>query len=106
MPTNRTPIERPIQARITPELVEMYRRCLEIIEDGDDDVWEADGGRQREFHDVSLALHVGLGQKPWDYSVFSVSLNGPPRSWEYRDRHERAQQLRRALHEAALEQQA
>ena len=100
MPTNRRTIERPIQARITPELVELYRTCLEIWDAGLEDIPEAEGGRRAEFDDARWAIHVGLGLKPWEYHPLSVLPDGPPEKWQDLERYAQAQALRRALDEA------
>src|SRR5690242_1476622 len=102
MPTKRRPIARSTRPRITPELVELYRRCLEIIEAGQDEAWEDEGGRRRELLDAHVALMSGLGLRPWHYSPLWVSLDGPPAPHADPERHALAQQLRRAL-EAALD---
>ena len=102
MPTIRRRTTRQQQPKITPELVKLYRTCIEIIDAGQDKTWEAAGGRQRELLDTASELHTRLGLKPWDDNVLWVSLEGPPEKWEDPKRHRKAQDLRQAL-QAALD---
>jgi hypothetical protein len=104
MPTNRLPRARKRKARITPEVVALFKRAIAIEKDGDDEVWEADGGRCREYLDTSNQLRRLLGVRIWEPSVLDAAadmdLSGVPEhmlaGWT------RAMRLRRAL-EAALE---
>jgi hypothetical protein len=103
MPTNRTRRRRtphPDLPRITPELVKLYKRILEIRAAGLDDIWEDQGGRKREMYDARAELHRGLGLNPWHYSPTDVALDGPPNADEDPERHALAQELRRALEAA------
>ena len=100
MPTLRKRISRyPVAEKITPETVALYKRCIEIMAEGKDEIFEADGGRRREFIDARLALHQGLGLKPWHYDVLWVAPDRPRHAWEDADRYTLAQELRQALHE-------
>src|SRR5690348_1942357 len=102
MPTIRRRTTRQQQPKITPEIVELYRTCIEIIEAGQDKVWEGQGGRQRELLDTETALDAAFGLHPWEYSPLWVSIDGPPERGDDPARHEKAQQLRQAL-QAALD---
>jgi hypothetical protein len=45
---------------ITDEMIELYRRGREIIAAGDHEFWEEDGGRQREYLDLTKKLDWNL----------------------------------------------
>jgi hypothetical protein len=79
--------------RITPEMVELWRWQQSILDSGQDEVWEEQGGRQREWHNVTSALHSLLNLELWDSTVHSC--DGDPR----------VEPLRRALVEAAEAQE-
>ncbi len=55
---------------ITSEMLELFRRCREIVAAGDDRHWEDEGGHRREFLELSSQLHYQLGLKPWEDDVF------------------------------------
>lgn len=102
MATKRRPIERPFRARITPELIELWRRIRAIQAADLDEVWEDAGGRRREYLDATVELHGGLGLTPWHDSPAEVASEGPPPAWD-NGSYTIAQQWRRALEEAAAE---
>lgn len=104
MPSKRTPIDRPLVARITPEAVALFRQIEEILAAGLDETWEAEGGRRRECLDAEVRLHGLLGIQPWDEEPNHCSSNGPPPEWckgERAERYKKAQAWRRALEEAS-----
>ncbi|MBR1241584.1 hypothetical protein JQ620_15755 [Bradyrhizobium sp. AUGA SZCCT0274] len=77
----RTPKGRNFQ--ITPEAVELFRKILEIISAGDDDVWEEDDppGRRRKFQETEEALNRALGRThPWEESI-TYALSDDP-GWQ------------------------
>ena len=53
MATKRRPIDRPARMEITPEMVALFARGVEIEEAGATEDWEKDGGRRREYLDTS-----------------------------------------------------
>ena len=55
MSTKRTPIRRDRRAKLTPEIIEIWRRLCEIKADGDYVEWEP-VGRYREFMDLIPSL--------------------------------------------------
>jgi|SRR4051794_33921543 hypothetical protein len=70
---------------ITAEHVALYRWAKSIEESGDSEVWESDGGRQREFLNVTSALEQLVGLQLWDSSLFSENVqndavSGPVRA--------------------------
>lgn len=101
MPTKRTPVDRPIRARVTPDLVALWRRIMEIREAGLDGTPEREGGRQEEHLDALHRLDRGLGLRPWQDSPVDVPPHGKPPPWARRASYETAQIWRRALEEAA-----
>jgi hypothetical protein len=57
MPTNRTLINRPLRSQVTPHAVELLKRALEIEACDDDEFWEEDGGRKRDYLDITDQLN-------------------------------------------------
>lgn len=101
MPTTRTPRSINKRTRITSEIVALYRHVIELK--GGGDAWEDEGGTRRAYLDASLALHVALGRKPWDYDVEWCSEPDPPPTvtgeWRigmWRDAHALYKQLKSA----------
>lgn len=103
MTAKRTPLHRAQHARIGPEAIRLWRLICEIIEAGADEEWEENGGRRAEEQEAEVQLMTMLGLKPWHYSPAWVQSEGPPEPWEDPARHELAQQVRRALEVAAIE---
>ena len=97
MPTKRRAVERPLAVRLTPETVETFRRIEAIAAAGQHDLWEAEGGRRREWLDLHIALARALGLTPWHYLPTDVASEGGPGLWEDPERHSLAQRWRRAL---------
>jgi hypothetical protein len=86
MTTKRTPISRQSRLRITPEMVDLYRRGL------------------------ALELHRALGLRPWHPSPFDIELDDfpepegnfdPAMTWRESEPHIAA--IRRRLEEALAE---
>jgi hypothetical protein len=62
---------------ITNEIVELFRRGIEIIEADDHEIWEEDGGRQEEYGDIYRALQWRLlNLPPSSYGPLDVVLLG------------------------------
>jgi hypothetical protein len=61
--------------QITPEILQLFRRCLEMQANEDSEIWEANGGRRREYLDAWLALQQSLGLPPWHISP--CDIDGP-----------------------------
>jgi hypothetical protein len=104
MPTTRTPIRRPSRAtRITPETVQLFARAV-AIEDmpGATERWENEGGRRREYLDLSGALAQQLGLKPWHPSPLDVADERVPADLGEHQVNDwvTIQRLRKALWEA------
>lgn len=101
MVTNRKPIVRPRKAKITAEMIELFRRGEKIRKSKRDrEEWEADGGRRREFLDIDGRLSELLKRYPHECSPFDTI---PPaatllsfQTWP------EIQELRRQLLEAAF----
>ena len=75
MPTKRIPISRH-RKRVTPEMVEMFARGLQIMKSGAHERLEAEGGRRGEYIDIVKQIdwrHIG----PHAISVFDPMLDGP-----------------------------
>lgn len=62
MPSKRTPTGRRSKARITPEAVALFKRALALYDQ--QDAWEEDGGRRREYLEVTCDLQDVLGPHP------------------------------------------
>jgi hypothetical protein len=70
MSTKRTPISRRSRLRVTPQMLELFRRGLEVKAKGADR--DENGSKQEEYRETDLSLHRLLGLRPWHPSVFSV----------------------------------
>jgi hypothetical protein len=64
LPTNRTRVDRPVKAEISPEHVALYRRIMRL----------PDGDKRRA---LELELHRSLHLPPWFPEVTEVH-DGPP----------------------------
>lgn len=87
-------------------LIAQFQVLVEIW-NGDDEVeWEEQGGRRREFCDLSTAIHRALGRKPWQTDITSTLGQDTPPPWlpaaRIEDWHE-ARALRARLEQAAAE---
>jgi hypothetical protein len=92
LPTNRTRVDRPVKAEISPEHVALYCRIKGL----------RDGDKRRE---LELELHRSLHLPPWFPPVMQAHDGPPP--WPATTMAARlwpeAQALRRALERAAAE---
>jgi hypothetical protein len=89
MGTKRTPLNRVIKARITDEVIELFRR--------------ASGRRTADALTADLELFDRLGLKPWDESPVDATEENPPARYDAAAaaRWRRAWALRVAILEAA-----
>ncbi|MHC2839798.1 hypothetical protein [Bradyrhizobium diazoefficiens] len=96
MPTTRTPINRTSHARISPEATALFERGLDIQSCGDDDFWEADGGKRAEYIEINNRLHEMLNLKPWHPSPLDV-YGEPPADDQHPEYWRQMVKLRAAL---------
>lgn len=100
MTTKRTLLRRRPKP-VMSEALELYRRGVEIIEQGADEAWEEEGGRRREFGEIDVALQDRLGRRPWEWTIFEVDDGDPPPHRQSQvDDWYGAQRLRRQLQSA------
>ena len=66
MPTNRVRIKRAVRSRVTDEAIALLRFCEEIVATGQDETFEDEGGRRREYLDAHVALDSAVGVKLWE----------------------------------------
>ena len=78
MVTKRVPINRVIRTQITPQVVAQFIIASEIVDTGDQDEWEEEGGRAAEYRDLKLAIDKALGREPWQLSPLDVEPDGEP----------------------------
>jgi hypothetical protein len=104
MPARRTPIDRGRRVQITPAMVVLWKRGQEILATKDEQKWEEEGGRRREFLDLAVELHELLDRRPWEVDVFYVDAMRPSGDQDQGD-WVGAAAARRAL-VAALQQQS
>src|SRR5512139_908619 len=77
MPSKRTPTGRRSKARVTPEAVALFKRALALYDQ--QDAWEEDGGRRREYLEVTCDLQDVLGRTPWHENVLdTLGQEQPP----------------------------
>ena len=81
--------------RTLPAAVALFNRTLKIQANDDDEFWEEDGGRRREYLDISERLHVVLSLMPWQTSPIDVVGLRP--EWQGADDWKQAAELRAAL---------
>ncbi len=79
LPTNRTPIGRSPRWHITPEGAVLFNRAQEILACDDEQFYEEDGGRGREYLDISAQPNRALGQKAHEPSP--LNCEGEPPHW-------------------------
>jgi hypothetical protein len=77
MSTKRTPRRRDFKHRVTPEAMQLFDLCCAIQAAEDDDFWEDEGGRRREYLDARVRLREVVGLKPWDACPTDPDLDGP-----------------------------
>ncbi len=63
--------------KITPELIELWARLLDIRATDDDEEWEP-VGRRREYLDGTVELNRALGVRPWEESPVTAEDPEPP----------------------------
>lgn len=88
---------------VTEEMVELWR-WLVALEEADGYLkWEEEGGRRREWHNLTSCLHYLFNLKPWDVFVSDCySDNEPePDASEYYKSWYKVRQIAAALEEAA-----
>jgi hypothetical protein len=90
---------------ITAEMVSIWRRLHEIASCGDDQFWEEEGGRKREFYNLELELHHRhFGLRPHQFDAFEARDERIPsfctQDWQRAD-YRRAHALSKLLDRAA-----
>ena len=72
--------------KTTVEMLDLYARVRAIEQAAQDETWEVDGGRRREYFDLQVELHRLLGRQIWEAHVFQRGLHKPAASdvakWE------------------------
>jgi hypothetical protein len=58
---------------VTPTAIALFRLCREIQDAGQQDTWEHQGGRAREYSNARVELHSLLGRLPADVNVMSAA---------------------------------
>jgi hypothetical protein len=69
--------------QITDEAVALFRLCDEIIAAGQEDKFEDQGGRRREYLDANRALGNAVGIKFREVSPFDAVREAPPDYMEH-----------------------
>jgi uncharacterized protein YecE (DUF72 family) len=104
MTTKRIPIRRDVRARVTPELVALWRQLKEITEAGAHEEFEP-VGRRNEFLEALHAMDRAFGIRPWQESPLYAETPEPPaymrRSEPAMEGWRRAWELRCALEAAS-----
>jgi hypothetical protein len=67
----RTP--RKVRTPLTPEMLELFKRGLEILAAGADEIWGDEGGRREEYLAISRRLNWVLLRQP----IHAVSVLDP-----------------------------
>ena len=78
MTTKRTVLTRRAKPIITDEMIELFRRGREILAEGGDEKWEDEGGRLREFLDLSKRLDWTLLRRAGHEVSVLDDLDGDP----------------------------
>jgi hypothetical protein len=104
MTSGRTPIGRPTKSRITPEAVALFKRARALYDQQEN--WEEDGGRRREYLAVTRDLHSLMGRYPHQEDVCATIGEDEPPEWMANDArrladYRQAVELRRELEKAA-----
>ena len=58
--------------KTTVEMLDLFARVCAIEQAGQDETWEVDGGRRREYFDLQIELHRLLGRQIWETRRFST----------------------------------
>ena len=66
--------------KTTVEMLDLYARVRAIEHAGQDETWEVDGGRRREYFDLQVELHRLLGRQIWEIHVFQRGPHRPAAS--------------------------
>ena len=66
--------------KTTVEMLDLYARVRAIEQAGQDETWEVDGGRRREYFDLQVELHRLLGRQIWEAHVFQRGPHRPATS--------------------------
>jgi len=56
--------------KTTVEMLDLYARVRSIEQAGQEETWEIDGGRRREYFDLQVEMHRLLGRQIWEANVF------------------------------------
>jgi hypothetical protein len=105
MGTKRMPVGRPPRSHITPQAVELFKRGMLLQFLDLDQIWEEDGGRRREYHQVCVALRIALGMKPlWEPCPLEVDEDGTLPGWMTDPAEIRCERKAIALRRALLEE--
>lgn len=73
MGTKRTPLNRAVKHKITPELLAKFIVAREIQDADDNDRWEEANGRRREYLDLLGDIDKALQRAPWQLSPLNVT---------------------------------
>ena len=86
--------------KTTVEMLDLYARVRAIEQAGQDETWEVDGGRRREYFDLQIELHRLLGRQIWETHVFQRGPRGPATSdvAEWKSAQASRNELQRADH--------
>jgi hypothetical protein len=63
--------------KTTVEMLDLYARVRSIEQAGQDETWEIDGGRRREYFDLQVEMHRLLGRQIWEANVFPRGPHWP-----------------------------
>jgi hypothetical protein len=108
VPTKRTPTGRPPHAVITPEVVGLFRRALELRDYYDDCLHHHCGRRERceqcdEYIEVKIRLDLLLARPPWEESLMDADDDEAPKWMDARraESYRQSRDLYLALEAAA-----
>ena len=66
--------------KTTVEMLDLYARVRAIEQAGQDESWEVDGGRRREYFDLQVEMHRLLGRRIWEAHVYRRGPHWPAMS--------------------------
>ncbi len=66
--------------KTTVEMLDLYARVRSIEQAGQDESWEVDGGRRREYFDLQVEMHRLLGRQIWEAHVYRHGSHWPAMS--------------------------
>ena len=66
--------------KTTVEMLDLYARVRAIEQAGQDESWEVDGGRRREYFDLQVEMHRLLGRQIWEAHVYRRGPHRPAMS--------------------------